>query len=862
MRSIAHRRQGRSASRGYRLAAILGVFVAALTGSHAEAGSLRFYGKAIGNVNRVMVRIDPHVPADVGTGNFTLEFWMKATAAENVSNGGCTTGSGEGWITGNIIFDRAIWQHDRNGDYGVSMFRNGTGAARLAFGIYKGGSYGQGICGTRNVADGQWHHVAITRASSTGQMRIYVDGQLDAQGTGPTGDISYANGVPSQVPSYINLNVDNYLGIGAEKYDADGTRYPSYSGFLDEVRLSTVLRYTADFTRPTEAFAPDGSTAALWHFDEGSGNLVNDSAPGGASPGERRFGGNPAGPQWSDETPFTVSGTGTLTFSQAATTAGEGSGSATISVSRTGGSSGAASVSYQTSGGSAMPGGDYQGVSGTLAWASGDASPKSFSMTINDDVVDEPDETIGLILTSATGAALGSPANATLTILDDDATIVPGTLQFSASTFSTTESAGSVLLTVTRTGGADGNVAVNYSSASGTATAGADFAASSGLLSWPGGDTTSRTISVPIVDDAAVESTETFSISLSAPTGGATLGTRTTGTVSIADNDVAGPPPPGSLRFSAASQQVAESAGSITLSVSRINGSAGAVTVAYASNSGSAAAPSDYQGVSGTLSWANGDSANKSLTVTVNADALIEGNETFSIALSAPTGGATLSSPSQTTVTITDSTPSSPTTFADDFNRPDHADIGNGWTEMHTGAFALAAGRAQKRAVSVPGDTVVYRPAGENVAGAEASVELRVTSFPIGYPQVFVRLQTSGLGSGGALVRYVLLIDDSPGRAILARQSTMGNIATLQTFNFSPQLNTTDTYRLRIRATGTDPVQLWAAVERLVSGSWQVLGQTTFTDSDAARIRTPGSVGFGGYTESSYSYDNFLRTAQ
>ena len=54
--------------------------------------------------------------------------------------------------------------------------------------------------------------------------------------------------------------------------------YPFFSGALDEVRLSRVLRYTADFTRPAAPFAPDADPLALWHFDEGAGQTARDAS--------------------------------------------------------------------------------------------------------------------------------------------------------------------------------------------------------------------------------------------------------------------------------------------------------------------------------------------------------------------------------------------------------------------------------------------------------------------------------------------------------------------------------------------------------------------------------------------------------
>jgi hypothetical protein len=74
------------------------------------------------------------------------------------------------------------------------------------------------------------------------------------------------------------------------------------------VRLSSVLRYptSGNFAPATQPFAPDANTVALYHFDEGQGNIITDSsrAAGGPSTGVRNFGGSPAGPEWATDTPF------------------------------------------------------------------------------------------------------------------------------------------------------------------------------------------------------------------------------------------------------------------------------------------------------------------------------------------------------------------------------------------------------------------------------------------------------------------------------------------------------------------------------------------------------------------------------
>jgi hypothetical protein len=221
---------------------------------------------------------------------------MKANLADNTA-GACSTGN-DNWITGNIIFDRDVFGAGDYGDYGISL-RGG----RLAVGTNNGAG-GIGICGVTNVADGSWHHIAVTRRFSDGQLTLFVDGQIEAQDTGASGNISYQDNRPTSYP-----NSDPYLVIGAEKHDLDRTLYPSYSGWVDEIRLSNILRYTSNFTRPTQPFAPDANTVALYHFDEGTGDVITDTsgAAGGPSDGVRKYGGSPAGPEWSSETPFSSS---------------------------------------------------------------------------------------------------------------------------------------------------------------------------------------------------------------------------------------------------------------------------------------------------------------------------------------------------------------------------------------------------------------------------------------------------------------------------------------------------------------------------------------------------------------------------
>src|SRR5262249_45911564 len=144
-----------------------------------SATSLQFFGNVDNGIDRAKVQIDPHVPADVGATDFTLEWWMWALPGENASDD-VTCGANGGWALGNVVFDRnsvnAPPASALNGAFGVSL----TGG-HVAFGV-SAGTLGNTICGQIDVTDGVWHHVAVTRQKVDGRLRIYVDGVLDAQG--------------------------------------------------------------------------------------------------------------------------------------------------------------------------------------------------------------------------------------------------------------------------------------------------------------------------------------------------------------------------------------------------------------------------------------------------------------------------------------------------------------------------------------------------------------------------------------------------------------------------------------------------------------------------------------------------------
>ena len=238
-----------------------------------------------------------------------------------------------------------------------------------------------------------------------------------------------------------------------------------------------------------------------------------------------------------------------------------------------------------------------------------------------------------------------------LNVVDPNNT-TPGVFAIDPASISVDENAGTTSFTVNRTGGSTGEVMVNFATADGTAAAGSDFTAQSDTLTFADG-VTSQTITVAILDDVTPEADETFTVSLSAPTGGATLGAIASSTVTILDNDDVVAPVPGTLSISPATISVNEDGGTATFTVTRTDGSDGTVTVDFATADGTATAGSDYTVQTGTLSFADGVTS-QTITVPILDDAIDEDDETFTVAISNATGGASLGTTTTATATILD----------------------------------------------------------------------------------------------------------------------------------------------------------------------------------------------------------------
>jgi hypothetical protein len=109
-----------------------------------------------------------------------------------------------------------------------------------------------------------------------------------------------------------------------------------------------------------------------------------------------------------------------------------------------------------------------------------------------------------------------------------------GTLQFSSATYTAAEGSAGATITVTRTGGGNGTFTVHYATSDGSAHAGTDYTAASGTLTFHPGDT-SKTFTVPLLNDGLADGSETVNLTLSSPTGEATLGNPSAAVLTITD---------------------------------------------------------------------------------------------------------------------------------------------------------------------------------------------------------------------------------------------------------------------------------------------------------------------------------------
>ncbi len=336
-----------------------------------------------------------------------------------------------------------------------------------------------------------------------------------------------------------------------------------------------------------------------------------------------------------------------------------------LSVIRSGGTQGDVTVDYAITAGTAGDA-DFNLASGTLSFDAGDTS-KTIALKIKEDQLSEGSENLNVTLSNpGGGASLGSPSAAVVTILDNEASNGSnssssatgggtssnpnGTLNFNASGYGVMENGGSFTVTVSRTGGTTGAVGVTYATSNGTGQSGNEYTATSGTLSFAAGET-SKTFTVAVNDDSQNDGSKTFNLALSAPTGGANIGSVGTATVSVTDNETV-TVGSGSLKFGKSTYAVTEGSGVALLTVLRVGKVTDTISVNYSTTGLTASPGTDFTIANGTLTFAPNEYS-KVISVTIIKDTNSDAGETFAVDLSGANPSSTpLLDPYSATVTI------------------------------------------------------------------------------------------------------------------------------------------------------------------------------------------------------------------
>ncbi len=223
----------------------------------------------------------------------------------------------------------------------------------------------------------------------------------------------------------------------------------------------------------------------------------------------------------------------------------------------------------------------------------------------------------------------------------------PPVASFSAASYSASEGGASAHVTVNLSAPSTKTVTIQYASSDGTATAGSDYTAVSGTLTFAAG-VTNQNFDVPVSNDSVVELNETVQLSLSNPTN-ATVGPPATLTIMDDDSPV--------VSFASGTFNVNENQATGALTVSLSAASGRVLTVNFTTSNGSATAGSDYTATNETLTFASGDTS-KTILIPIINDSLDELTETILVTLGGP-ANTTLGAPDVATLSILDDDPPS-----------------------------------------------------------------------------------------------------------------------------------------------------------------------------------------------------------
>ena len=256
-------------------------------------------------------------------------------------------------------------------------------------------------------------------------------------------------------------------------------------------------------------------------------------------------------------------------------------------------SSSVITANYATADGTAVGGVDYTIGTGVVSFAAGTTS-RTVAVPVIGDTLDEPNETFVVGLGSPVNATIAT-AQGTATIVDNDARTVDQDTVTSTVTEGDTDAVNAVV-NVTLSAASSFPVTVNYATTAGTATAGSDYIAAAGTLTFAPG-TTTQPVTVSIAGDVVNEANETLNVDLTIPVNATIADSR--GVITIAENDPL--PTIAVADISVVEGNTGTKTTSFTFTLSAA--SSRAVRFTYATADGTATAVTDYTARSGTLTF-------------------------------------------------------------------------------------------------------------------------------------------------------------------------------------------------------------------------------------------------------------------
>ena len=425
-----------------------------------------------------------------------------------------------------------------------------------------------------------------------------------------------------------------------------------------------------------------------------------------------------------------------------------GSTSAAFTVSLSAASSQTVTVSYATADGTATAGSDYTAASGSLSFAPGEVS-KTVAVSVKGDAANELDETFLLNLTDS-GNALIQDAQGQATVLNDDP--IPSLSVKDVSVTEGNSGTKNLSFTVSLSAASGRTISVPYATADGTATAGEDYAAASGTLTFLPGQS-SRTVSVVLNGDDLPEPDETLLLSLGAPTNAILLDPQAVGTILNDDASVA------------VADAIATEGDDGTVTANVVLSLSQAVlfpvSVNYATANGTAAAGSDFAGEKGTLTFAPGETS-KAIPIAVIGDPRNEADETFYVNLTQPANA--LVADAQAVVTIRDDDPVPRISVSG-------AALAEGQSGTRNLTFTLALSAPSGRNVSVN-----YATADDSAtAGSDYVAKSGVLSFWAGWTTASLSIAVNGDADFEGDESFLLNLS-SPVNATLDNDQAAGTI--------------------------------------------------------------------------------------